>query len=1331
MIVYVFFLILIHAVASDRMSCDNKCCAGYIRNSAFSQTVDTACLECPAGYACPYNQPVMQCANGQFSLSGASICSAISPVCAIGYYESVAPTPKNDRVCVACVNRCAVNEYIEGQLCTTVDRKRPAPRCTSCGTSCPTGFYLNYICDGTQNQINQCASCTSGGCSPGYYRSQCGIAADGVCTACKTCATGKFNLGCVGNTDGTCVNCTICGLGQAAVRECSNLQNRICGNAICSPSTSCGDLYCNYGVSSISSCNLQWQGQASPSTGGGWLCLQSMNTGTCAACPKGWTAVGGGGECVPCASGWSCDELGVPVQATDCPPNSYPVFVSNYNDIECWPCHLNTTALYEQSHAVLSRGGIYSQNQTIAKGLCAAYTTCITGYVLNTTSTTTSTTTQCVKCIPPGNGREFVSHGLTQNDLYSCISRMTSVANISNNAGFFGMYQTKCRAGYTSIAGSAQSANDCFMCPLQQDHSSVIVSSGTCAIECSQPFVLVGMACISHVNYASCDIAAGYKGAITDEGILCEVLPLPWNSAGTTIDNSNSNLFSTLFTLDNQFAEPVVSIDGEADLFASEKQIYLNGVSELCTISESISSPQDMPLVAQYCRTLQYHKIYMVKRVGEFVFVQLKRSFGNNNKYLMWKVDIEKQSIRRVWRLPGKVTSMTYSSINQKGYIYLVFADTPFVAYTSDDYIGCGTAVLQQMTGNGINIGRTICSDVQILAGVDTSGQADGLRDTARFESDLSIATGGDATRVFVLDSLNCRLAEIWIHYPGSWLTAVGTIVAKCFNSEAIPNGRFLTTVLNGAMLLFQADNGIWQVDTVFRDLILIIPDSEIVVDVEWIGANATAVKLWNRTHVQVITPVTTDCADGFFSTPGSACKPCARSEYSVGSGCLPCTTPTCNAGFYASACEGNADAQCLQCDAALIPTSPYRVISECTFQTVGPCPVGYFAAHEGEECTQCPGGKWGTTTHTGATSIRDCQCVMNGVLLETTPQTCQIASPYAAAVFPAVLWDNIPPWLYGLGCTAENALQAQQNTCDAKCLPDAIKCEPCGATGLFLEQVNPRICSLCPSSSVGLNGLFCQVCEGMREPTILHDACICKAPAVWIPPSNCACPPGYILDATKTTCVTCTESFIRTGLMPLSDTLDAPRDLVGCDECPAGFTSDSSFTFCVQCAVGSYREVGQIGCQSCATKNEYARDATNSTTCTTCSDSCAVGYRAVQCPINKDLFECQPCPALVFPQTWVQSATNDKCYWTCPETYFIGSERCMQCTTAQCAPGYKSMPCSIYADAHCDTPCFNATMPIENAHFASGCVWECDTGYKEVHTVYDGWVDFICIPQW
>ena len=224
---------------------------------------------------------------------------------------------------------------------------------------------------------------------------------------------------------------------------------------------------------------------------------------------------------------------------------------------------------------------------------------------------------------------------------------------------------------------------------------------------------------------------------------------------------------------------------------------------------------------------------------------------------------------------------------------------------------------------------------------------------------------------------------------------------------------------------------------------------------------------------------------------------------------------------------------------------------------------------------------------------------------MPTSPQSCLMQSPYADGKKA-----DIPTWLYSHGCTTADI--AGDDSCDVICSEDSLDCRLCGPTGMFLQQIQPRICSLCPAGTKGVNGLYCDVCPGLREATPLRDACICKPPAVWVAPNSCACPTGYVLSPDMTSCVPCPESSVRRGLMELSETLDKPSDTTQCTECPPGSTSDSTFTECVQCPQGMFREAVQVGCHTCLDPETYARDATDSSSCLTCETGCEVGFRAV-----------------------------------------------------------------------------------------------------------------------
>ena len=1276
---------------------------------------------CPPGYTCTSCTKKTLCLSGTFNLGGAAACTAWG-TCASGTYQTNTPTNTVDRACTAWTT-CPQGTYQTNTPTNTIDRT-----CTA-WTTCPQGTYQTNTPTNTTNR--QCSQCSTGTCMDGYYRPACSATTDTACTVCPTCTSGKYNSGCGGSSNGTCTSCTVCASsGLSTVETCAGTHDAVCGNSLCSQGTDCGDLYCVYGVeNSCPSNTVEWSNR--PSTffaGDAWLCKKSSNQGTCQPCPLGWSTAEDSASCVQCSAGQSCDWLGRPVGGLGgCGANLYPTYDASTGETRCKKCgDLLTTEA--EIHAQVTRGGIYSSNTTEALAACNVYFTCNSGYV----AVQVGAKLTCLPCTDMPD-RVPVTHGLTQGDVYSCLYAKPTANTSKNNAGFWGAYATKCRQGYTSQVGAALTSDDCFPCPLQPDVNlgNVALSSPVCAIECKAPYIMVGMACISHVFCTGCQTGKGYQYQITSTNAkLYSAQRLPWNSAGAMRDTTvEFPLQSAIYSLPSIPGQSIVGGQDSSQLLVTPNNMYSLDwshpawlVSPLCTAPEAVcTNVQDSVLFATGCTLTgasTSHTVYMAQTWGEYTYVLLERAFGTNNRWVMWRV--KSGAVNARWRLPGKVLSMTYSVISGAPYLFLTFVDASFVAFVPTKTDSCGTvrcsANVHSVSVNGI----TLCSEVQILAGSDSPGQADGPRDIAQFERELSVAVASaDPKRVFVADTQNCRLAEIWIDTPGSWLTQVGTIVAACWNEGATPFPRMLTAVAQGSMLLFVTDQGIAQMDPYLRDVVLVVPQDEVAIDFEWIGANETSIRLWSRTQVQIITLIETPCPTHMISQVGGGCTECGTHQYAKLGQCLDCTVPTCPNGFRAVSCSDNADAHCESCPE--IPDYPHRNGTGCNFQAVGPCAIGKYATRDGDDCTQCPDAAWGSTLSSGTKTRAGCMCTHGGTL--QSDDTCLVPSPYSNAVVGASDPLSTPPeWLNSLGCTTQNP----KGKCTVSC-PCSDGESFCGATGLYLQQVQPRKCLPCPQGTWGANGLFCTQCKGLRDATAQADACICRAPALWVPPDSCACPAGHYLESAQAGCVQCPKSSIRQGLLVLSDTLDQQGDSLTCDECPPGFTSDEYHTSCVPCPTGWYRGAGQPACMQCADPQQYARDSTSAASCATCDSTCAPGYKATPCPINHKAFECQLCPQLAPGQTWVEDASNVNCYWSCPPDQYIGPDGCNPCTPLQCPPGFTLTPCSSYADANCDQTCTNATMPLENAHFSEGCAWACDEGFVDVTSTYTGWMEYSC----
>ena len=83
---------------------------------------------------------------------------------------------------------------------------------------------------------------------------------------------------------------------------------------------------------------------------------------------------------------------------------------------------------------------------------------------------------------------------------------------------------------------------------------------------------------------------------------------------------------------------------------------------------------------------------------------------------------------------------------------------------------------------------------------------------------------------------------------------------------------------------------------------------------------------------------------------------------------------------------------------------------------------------------------------------------------------------------------------------------------------------------------------------------------------------------------------------------------------------------------------------------------------------------------------------------------------------------------FACAPGLFLSNGTCAACNASlACAPGLRLTPCSRYADANCNAPCANASMPPENAEYGEACAWRCLQGSQLVVKRFLDWVEYYC----
>jgi hypothetical protein len=576
------------------------------------------------------------------------------------------------------------------------------------------------------------------------------------------------------------------------------------------------------------------------------------------------------------------------------------------------------------------------------------------------------------------------------------------------------------------------------------------------------------------------------------------------------------------------------------------------------------------------------------------------------------------------------------------------------------------------------------------------------MRDTARFGTTLSVANTSDPRRLFVADAENCRLAELVIDSPGSFLTRVTSLGApSCFSGASpLPSPRLLTSVLDGGWLLFLTDRGLMQLDVRTRTVQVALPADAMPLEPQWVGAaeSGAALVLANRTHTAWVRRLQAACPEHSTSTRGADCAECPRARYARPGGCAECTAPACDANQTLVPCSGSRDAYCRQCSGR----APYPFVygGNCSLVPVAPCPAGFYGA---TTCAACP--TWyGPAAYASVPQDGVCACFPTGVLINGT--LCVVASPFALGLGSAQALADAP-WVRELACTFLE----------------------CPLHGCYLQQAFPRVCAACPEGLFGRNGLWCERCGGLRAPTLARDACVCLPPTEMGPDGACVCPPGFAAGG-EDGCVACAGGTYQSEPVPLwEDHLGQP--VVLCQACPAGTVSSEDRGRCVPCPTGTYREGLAPACLPCASAKAYARDPTRGDSCVECSAACGYGERWRPCPVDPALFVCEACgPLLSEAHRLVTGRDNRDCWTECGAGFYQTGGACVACRTGVCPHGFIFTPCTRYADYNCGRPCVNASKPPLNSVWAEGCSWACAPGYAVRSRQILSWTEYACESQ-
>eukprot|EP00048_Salpingoeca_helianthica_P014171 m.217680 g.217680 ORF g.217680 m.217680 type:complete len:2154 (-) comp15603_c0_seq6:26-6487(-) len=373
-------------VADVCVSCQPPCQSNEYMAVACTPTTDRRCVSCVEATACASFQYI----NGTCSPSTTVLppCANIS-TCGLGKYEAAAPTSTSDRVCVTCP---------DGSFKDTVGNSLT---CTSCTTSCQSGFYLSGQCTPTTDRVClPCATCGAGQ----YISSQCAGSSNTVCSSCPA-GTAHNTLNnsltacppCSSNHYQTAIGATSCLSCAAATCPAGKFYTSICNAATGVQCVDCpaGAVQSQPGLLTIcSGCvpRVSYQttiGQTacavcSPDCGAGFYQQSECN-------------VTADRVCLPCTGGTYQNQVGQTIckacSASDCGPGSF--FNALCNSTTAPSCSSCARGFYQnigsQTACIACGQGLFSS--TVGQTACA-------GCVLGSNFSSQAGSSTCTSCTP-------------------------------------------------------------------------------------------------------------------------------------------------------------------------------------------------------------------------------------------------------------------------------------------------------------------------------------------------------------------------------------------------------------------------------------------------------------------------------------------------------------------------------------------------------------------------------------------------------------------------------------------------------------------------------------------------------------------------------------------------------------------------------------------------------------------------------------------------------------------------------------------------------------------------------------------------------------------
>ena len=835
-------------------------------------------------------------------------------------------------------------EFMNSTCITTQDTV-----CLSCSTSCPTGYYQDLACTATADR--RCRACATK-CPAGYHLSSIRVCSgttmsDEVlasCIACKMpsdCGAGFYLSGTCSGTEvvsNVCLQCTSGNCGPSQYRGyCGGYNDTMCEEyrACATGQYLAGESRDNDGV--CASCS-------------------TCGTGVVRPCSRYEDTVCGGAPCSPAVS---CSRRATGTLSFFCD------YTRGANYASCGACP-HGYGSDGQLCQECPRGSTCNKAGAVAcKGQCRAgvLASCESEWGLGYVSCDQQCPAEGVASQVQWRGPYAEFEGTSCAGVYFRCS-----------AGFYKQFGTGGTVGCEPCADTGQGGLARWV-----TEGLSVGDATSCLWECKRELAVAGCVVRAGREQGGGWNQAGAWASSTGGG-SCRVGFT--SEAQTAMAIGECLACPTLDPLTQRLKTVTTQCDWECIEFGATKMggkcvkprgdCLTEGVSELAGVCLPTSYPWNRPGYTKTGWGVPVASQYTGKpwdATEPVTFASIPYGVSNRHTLLV-------TSGGTVRTIPGAMCSGVLGGWGGKTYVYGALCNQSFLVY------------LDLSVSN---------SKMGLLIGNSTRGWQDGFRTQALFQDELYVASGGDNSRLFVLDKWNCLLREVVIwDTPGGYRNRVHTVWGimsdlgggayepRCYGLGGLAWPRKFWD-LTGDWLAFADEDGLWQFNKVTRELARMVleSDGQFEADgLEWVEATAdTTLSLWFTGGVKwTVAAGQAKCPVDWTSLVGGGCiVECRRSngmfvDMETGA-CRPCTTLSCGVGQQAVACTAESDGYCQACPAVL--GLAYSQAGNCeatTKRPVPPCTPGWYAVASGLYCELCP--EYTATRLAGAGRIEQCKCL-------------------------------------------------------------------------------------------------------------------------------------------------------------------------------------------------------------------------------------------------------------------------------------------------------------------------------------------------------------------